>query len=128
MICGTATFTIVASTMIIATPRLRKNRPAQRRRESLIRDAPFARSLRMLSVPSQCASVRLAARMRPGQDTPYRGRDMAPDDTPPRDLPERGPGTEGQDEVARWPMGRLLSTAARLVEHEWNVALARLDL
>ena len=25
-------------------------------------------------------------------------------------------------------MGRLLSTAARLVEHEWNAALARLDL
>ncbi len=35
---------------------------------------------------------------------------------------------ETSDELADWPMGRLLSTAARLVEHEWNAALARLDL
>ncbi len=46
---------------------------------------------------------------------------MAPHDTP------RGRG-EADDDVATWPMGRLLSTAARLVEHEWNAALARHDL
>jgi len=32
MICGTATLTIVASTMIIATPSAMKNNPAHRRR------------------------------------------------------------------------------------------------
>jgi hypothetical protein len=34
MICGTATLTIVASTMIIATPRAMKNNPAHRRRDA----------------------------------------------------------------------------------------------
>ena len=29
------------------------------------------------------------------------------------------------DDVSEWPTGRLLSTAARLVEQEWNAVLAR---
>ena len=33
-----------------------------------------------------------------------------------------------EDAITEWPMGRLLSTAARLVEHEWNQVLAGLDL
>src|SRR5450755_3591680 len=32
------------------------------------------------------------------------------------------------DELDRWATGRLLSAAARLVEHEWNTHLARWDL
>ncbi len=32
------------------------------------------------------------------------------------------------DRIGEWPMGRLLSTAARLVEHEWNEVLARSGL
>jgi DNA-binding MarR family transcriptional regulator len=32
------------------------------------------------------------------------------------------------DEVEQWPTGRLLSTAARLVEHHWDHHLARWDL
>jgi len=32
------------------------------------------------------------------------------------------------DDVETWPTGRLLSAAARLVEHEWNTHLARWDL
>jgi DNA-binding MarR family transcriptional regulator len=32
------------------------------------------------------------------------------------------------DQMAAWPTGRLLSTAARLVEHAWVEALARLGL
>ncbi|MFC3688092.1 MarR family winged helix-turn-helix transcriptional regulator [Aquipuribacter hungaricus] len=48
------------------------------------------------------------------------------------------PGTDGPDAVTTaptagdhpsgWPTGRLLSTAARLVEQRWNEALARFDL
>lgn len=54
---------------------------------------------------------------------------MASDDTLSGREPEGGfSRSEGQGEVAAWPMGRLLSTAARLVEHEWNAALAGLDL
>jgi DNA-binding MarR family transcriptional regulator len=34
----------------------------------------------------------------------------------------------GVDDVDTWPTGRLLSAAARLVEHEWNTHLARWDL
>lgn len=33
-----------------------------------------------------------------------------------------------RDDVETWPTGRLLSAAARLVEHEWNTHLARWDL
>lgn len=32
------------------------------------------------------------------------------------------------DDLEGWPTGRLLSAAARLVEHEWNAHLARWDL
>ncbi len=32
------------------------------------------------------------------------------------------------DALETWPTGRLLSAAARLVEHEWNTHLARWDL
>ncbi len=32
------------------------------------------------------------------------------------------------ESLERWPTGRLLSAAARLVEHEWNAHLARWDL
>jgi DNA-binding MarR family transcriptional regulator len=32
------------------------------------------------------------------------------------------------DELDRWATGRLLSAAARLVEHDWNARLARWDL
>jgi DNA-binding MarR family transcriptional regulator len=32
------------------------------------------------------------------------------------------------DDLDTWPTGRLLSSAARLVEHAWNVHLARWDL
>jgi DNA-binding MarR family transcriptional regulator len=32
------------------------------------------------------------------------------------------------DELDAWPTGRLLSAAARLVEHEWNAHLSRWDL
>jgi len=32
------------------------------------------------------------------------------------------------DSVEQWPTGRLLSSAARLVEHAWNAHLARWDL
>ena len=32
------------------------------------------------------------------------------------------------DELDRWATGRLLSAAARLVEHEWNAHLGRWDL
>ena len=32
------------------------------------------------------------------------------------------------DELSGWPAGRLLSTAARLVEHRWNEHLARFNL
>lgn len=32
------------------------------------------------------------------------------------------------DGIADWPMGRLLSTAARLIEREWNDVLARSEL
>jgi DNA-binding MarR family transcriptional regulator len=34
----------------------------------------------------------------------------------------------GMDELDHWATGRLLSAAARLVEHEWNTHLARWDL
>lgn len=30
--------------------------------------------------------------------------------------------------VADWPLGRLLSTAARMIEHDWNAVLADHDL
>ncbi len=33
-----------------------------------------------------------------------------------------------RDDVESWPTGRLLSAAARLVEHEWNAHLSRWDL
>lgn len=36
-------------------------------------------------------------------------------------------GPEGED-PSRWPTGRLLSTAARLVEQRWNEGLARFGL
>jgi DNA-binding MarR family transcriptional regulator len=32
------------------------------------------------------------------------------------------------EDVSAWPLGRLLSTAARLVEQQWNAALADLGL
>lgn len=32
------------------------------------------------------------------------------------------------DDLDRWPTGRLLSAAARMVEHAWNAHLARWDL
>lgn len=40
------------------------------------------------------------------------------------DQPRRGP----RGEAATWPLGRLLSTAARMVEYEWNEWLAQHDL
>lgn len=36
--------------------------------------------------------------------------------------------TEETDTMAKWPTGRLLSTAARLVEHAWVEALDKLGL
>ena len=44
--------------------------------------------------------------------------------TTPDSLPAPGAG----DAMAQWPNGRLLSTAARLVEHAWVEALASLGL
>jgi len=35
---------------------------------------------------------------------------------------------DGSDGMERWPTGRLLSTAARLVEHAWSEGLERLHL
>ncbi len=37
-------------------------------------------------------------------------------------------GMSAQDELASWPTGRLLSTAARAVEHAWSEALATLGV
>lgn len=37
-------------------------------------------------------------------------------------------GPPAQEDPARWATGRLLSTAARLVEHGWNAHLATWDL
>ncbi len=38
------------------------------------------------------------------------------------------PGGLGAEEIGTWPTGRLLSSAARLVEHDWNLYLARWQL
>lgn len=38
------------------------------------------------------------------------------------------PDAAGADDMAEWPTGRLLSTAARLVEHAWVESLERLGL
>jgi DNA-binding MarR family transcriptional regulator len=35
------------------------------------------------------------------------------------------PAGQGEDRMTTWPTGRLLSTAARLVEHAWTEALDR---
>ena len=43
-------------------------------------------------------------------------------------LPPRDTTGETGDDPARWATGRLLSTAARLVEHRWNEGLARFGL
>ncbi len=44
--------------------------------------------------------------------------------------PGGSPATAGPggDDPSRWPTGRLLSTAARLVEHAWDAHLAAWDL
>ena len=39
-------------------------------------------------------------------------------------VPEQAPA----DGIENWPTGRLLSAAARLVEHEWNTHLSQWDL
>jgi MarR family transcriptional regulator, organic hydroperoxide resistance regulator len=48
-----------------------------------------------------------------------------PADASSRTRPGNGSGPEGPD---RWSLGRLLSTAARLVEHDWNAWLAERGL
>ena len=48
-----------------------------------------------------------------------------PPDAPPAP-PAGGPGDPGGP--ADWSLGRLLSTAARLVEHDWNAWLAERGL
>ena len=48
-----------------------------------------------------------------------------PADASSRARPGNGSGPEGPD---RWSLGRLLSTAARLVEHDWNAWLAERGL
>lgn len=50
--------------------------------------------------------------------------------TPPRRAPEESAPhlADASYPAAHWPLGRLLSTAARLVEHDWNVVLARHEL
>ena len=82
MIDGIATFTIVESTMIKATPRLMKTTPAHR----------------LLSMLSNIAAQTVRLRIVNVRDT--------------------------ED----WSLGRLLSTAARLIEHDWNAWLATHDL
>src|SRR5512141_3207909 len=47
--------------------------------------------------------------------------------TTPDPVPVR-PASGDTDAMADWPTGRLLSTAARLVEHAWIKALERLGL
>ncbi|HEY4268081.1 MAG TPA: MarR family transcriptional regulator [Galbitalea sp.] len=37
-------------------------------------------------------------------------------------------GSDGRDGMSNWPTGRLLSTAARLVENDWHAALERQGL
>jgi MarR family transcriptional regulator, organic hydroperoxide resistance regulator len=82
MIDGIATFTIVESTMIKATPRLMKTTPAQRLLSMLSNIAARTVRLRIVNVP----------------------------------------------DTEEWSLGRLLSTAARLIEHDWNAWLATHDL
>ena len=48
-----------------------------------------------------------------------------PADASSRALPDGGSGQDGPD---GWSLGRLLSTAARLVEHDWNAWLAERGL
>ncbi len=49
-------------------------------------------------------------------------------DRPHLEGPTRGAYRYAVDPIETWPTGRLLSSAARLVEHEWNTHLARWDL
>lgn len=44
------------------------------------------------------------------------------------DRPPRDTTAESGDDPARWATGRLLSTAARLVEHRWNEGLGAFGL
>lgn len=46
----------------------------------------------------------------------------------PATAPPAAAGGPTEDDPSRWPTGRLLSTAARLVEHAWDAHLATWDL
>lgn len=52
---------------------------------------------------------------------------MRPTDDVPGPGPA-GPGPAGPDPLEGWATGRLLSTAARLLEHAWDAHLAQWDL
>ena len=59
------------------------------------------------------------------------GRGAASADSHPRGAHAHGSKTDRSETgsiASGWPLGRLLSTAARQVEHDWNAALAEHEL